>query len=84
MKANIVSPPLRTHRWELPVGLLDRADAVPAGLPRVENIERRGAVLHPSPLGEGEDVRLTGEGVAGGALMAEGRLVHLAGFAVAP
>jgi hypothetical protein len=34
-------------------------------------------------LGEGEDIRLTGEGVAGGALMVEGRVVHLAGFAVA-
>jgi hypothetical protein len=33
-------------------------------------------------LGEGEDVRLKGEGVTGGALTAGGRLVHLAGFAV--
>jgi hypothetical protein len=35
-------------------------------------------------LGEGEDIRLTGEGIAGGALAARGRVVHLAGFAVAP
>jgi len=34
-------------------------------------------------LGEGEDIRLTGEGIAGAALAAEGRVVHLAGFAVA-
>jgi hypothetical protein len=34
-------------------------------------------------LGEGEDLRLAGNGVSGGALAAEGRVVHLAGFAVA-
>ena len=34
-------------------------------------------------LGEGEDIRLTGRGVAGGALAAGGRLVHLAAFVVA-
>jgi hypothetical protein len=34
-------------------------------------------------LGEGEDIRLTGQGIAGGALAAGGRLVHLAAFAVA-
>jgi hypothetical protein len=34
-------------------------------------------------LGEGEDIRLTGERIAGGALAAQGRVVHLAGFAVA-
>ena len=33
-------------------------------------------------LGEGEDIRLSGEGVAGGALAAGGRVVHLAGFVV--
>jgi len=33
-------------------------------------------------LGEGEDIRLTGKGVAGGALVLDGRLVHLAGFQV--
>ena len=33
-------------------------------------------------LGEGEDIRLTGSAVAGGALAVDGRLVHLAGFAV--
>ena len=33
-------------------------------------------------LGEGEDIRLSGKGIAGGALAAEGRLVHLAGYAV--
>ena len=35
-------------------------------------------------LGEGEDIRITGAGVAGGALAAGGRVVHLAGFALAP
>ena len=34
-------------------------------------------------LGEGQDIRLSGERIAGGALAAEGRLVHLAGYAVA-
>ena len=34
-------------------------------------------------LGEGEDIRLSGQGVAGGALAAEGRLVHLAGYVAA-
>ena len=33
-------------------------------------------------VGEGEDIRLSGKGIAGGALMVEGRVVHLAGFAV--
>ena len=33
-------------------------------------------------LGEGEDVRLTGSGIAGGALVAGGRVVHLAGFQI--
>ena len=35
-------------------------------------------------LGEGEDIRITGEGISGGALAAGGRVVHLAGFALAP
>jgi hypothetical protein len=34
-------------------------------------------------VGEGEDIRLTGQGIAGGALAAGGRVVHLAAFAVA-
>jgi hypothetical protein len=34
-------------------------------------------------LGEGEDLRLRGQGIAGGALAAGGRLVHLAAFVVA-
>ena len=34
-------------------------------------------------LGEGEDIRLSGKGIAGGALAADGRVVHLAGYAVA-
>jgi hypothetical protein len=34
-------------------------------------------------LGEGEDIRLTGQRIAGGALAAGGRLVHLAAFVVA-
>jgi hypothetical protein len=34
-------------------------------------------------MGEGEDIRLTGDGVAGGALAANGRLIHLAAFAAA-
>jgi hypothetical protein len=34
-------------------------------------------------LGEGQDIRLNGERVAGGALWADGRVIHLAGYAVA-
>lgn len=34
-------------------------------------------------LGEGQDIRLAGNGIAGGALAAEGRLIHLAGHALA-
>ncbi len=34
-------------------------------------------------IGEGEDIRLTGQRIAGGALAAGGRLVHLAAFVVA-
>ena len=34
-------------------------------------------------LGEGEDIRLSGEGLAGGALAAAGRVVHLAAHGVA-
>lgn len=34
-------------------------------------------------LGEGEDIRLSGNGLAGGALAVSGRIIHLAAFAVA-
>jgi hypothetical protein len=34
-------------------------------------------------VGEGEDIRLSGKGIAGGALSAKGRILHLAGYAVA-
>lgn len=43
---------------------------------------RTAAVERFPALGEGEDIGLTGEGVSGGALAANGRVVHLAGFAV--
>jgi len=33
-------------------------------------------------LGEGRDIRLAGKRIAGGALVADGRLIHLAGYAV--
>jgi hypothetical protein len=43
----------------------------------------RGAAAERMPaLGEGEDVRLSGHGIAGGAIVADGRVVHLAGFRV--
>jgi len=35
------------------------------------------------PVGEGEDVRLSGKYLAGGALVADGRVVHLAAFRIA-
>lgn len=56
--------------------------------PSAEEVERflervRAAAAEPfAALGEGEDIRLSGNGVAGGALAAEGRIVHLAGYAV--
>ena len=40
------------------------------------------AVERFAALGEGEDIRLKGDGFAGGALAAGGRVVHLAGYAV--
>lgn len=46
----------------------------------LDSIRSTAAERFPA-VGEGEDIRLTGEGVSGGALMANGRLVHLAGFA---
>jgi len=48
----------------------------------LDSIRSAAAERFPA-LGEGEDIRLTGEGVSGGALAANGRVVHLAGFAVA-
>jgi len=61
----------------------DKALAPPAG--EVERflarIQAAGAERFAA-LGEGEDIRLSGVGVAGGALAAGGRVVHLAGFAV--
>jgi hypothetical protein len=65
--------------------LVREADAAaPAESAAREFIDRMiaaAAQKYPA-LAEGEDVRLTGEGIAGGALVAEGRVVHLAGFAV--
>ena len=54
--------------------------AVRSFLDRLRNAE---AERFPA-LGEGEDIRLTGNGVAGGALAVDGRLVHLAGFCIDP
>lgn len=48
----------------------------------LDSIRSAAAERFPA-VGEGEDIRLTGEGVSGGALAANGRVVHLAGFAVA-
>ena len=48
-------------------------------------LERVGAAAGErfAALGEGEDIRLSGEGLAGGALAAGGRVVHLAAHGVA-
>jgi hypothetical protein len=57
--------------------------------PEAEAVERFPACLQAAAaeryvaLGEGEDIRLSGNGVKGGALAVGDRLVHLAGFAVA-
>lgn len=47
----------------------------------LDSIRSAAAERFPA-VGEGEDIRLTGEGISGGALAANGRVVHLAGFAV--
>jgi hypothetical protein len=41
---------------------------------------RAAAAERFSALGEGEDLRLSGEGITGAALTASGRMVHLAGY----
>lgn len=48
----------------------------------LQNCQRADAAVFPS-LGEGEDVRLTGHGLAGGALVARDRVIHLCAFRVA-
>jgi len=44
---------------------------------------RAAAAQRFKAVGEGDDIRLSGEGIAGGALEAGGRIIHLAGFEVA-
>ena len=44
---------------------------------------RQASIETFAALGEGEDIRLAGERLSGGALAAGGRIVHLAGFAAA-
>jgi hypothetical protein len=44
---------------------------------------KAGAAERFDALGEGQDIRLKGKGVSGGALAAGGRVVHLAGYATA-
>jgi hypothetical protein len=45
----------------------------------------RAAALEQYPaIGEGADLRISGEQLAGGALAADGHVVHLAGFQVEP
>ncbi|HSD60205.1 MAG TPA: DUF6569 family protein [Burkholderiales bacterium] len=63
------------------------APGVPVGLEQVRAFLRRmeqTAVRRVNALGEGEDLRLSGEGLEGGALYAEGRIVHLCAFDVEP
>ncbi len=45
---------------------------------------RQAGVEPFAALGEGEDLRLSGEALAGGALVAEDRVVHLAAFNLDP
>jgi hypothetical protein len=47
----------------------------------LERLQTAAAERFPA-LGEGEDIRLSGKGIKGGALAAGGRVIHLAGFAV--
>ena len=70
---------------------LETAERTPSGqrlVPPAKEVERflerlqAAAAETFAALGEGEDIRLSGQGVKGGALAAGGRLVHLAGFAV--
>jgi hypothetical protein len=48
----------------------------------IERMKAAAVQQYPA-IAEGEDLRLTGKGLAGGALVAEGRVVHLAAFEVA-
>ena len=69
---------------------LDAIERAPAELPAPPERDARAfldlvAATHGErfkALGEGEDIRLTGQSIAGGALAAGGRLVHLAAFVV--
>lgn len=69
------------------VDALEQAHDAPAPSEAVvrQFIERmKAAVVRQYPaIAEGEDLRLTGERLAGGALVADGRVVHLAAFEVA-
>jgi hypothetical protein len=59
----------------------DAADVETAVAGFLGQLKAAAATEYPA-IGEGTDVRLAGEGLAAGALVAEGRVVHLAGFRV--
>jgi hypothetical protein len=61
---------------EAPADTVPSLEEVRAFLKRMQ----QAAAERFAALGEGEDLRLTGEKLAGGALLAEGRVVHLAAF----
>ena len=59
----------------------DKDVAVPDTGEFLESIKNVGTERFDA-LGEGEDLRLSGQALAGGALLAEDRIVHLAAFAI--
>jgi ARG/rhodanese/phosphatase superfamily protein len=63
------------------------ASGAAVGLEQVQAFLQRmeqAVVQRVNALGEGEDLRLSGEGLEGGALYAEGRIIHLCAFDVEP
>ena len=61
------------------VAMTAPGDEVPDPRPFLAQLMAATATAHPA-VGEGQDWRLSGEGVTGGALVARGRLVHLCAF----
>jgi hypothetical protein len=61
---------------ELVASVAPQSEAAQQFLQRIQNSPRQ---FYPA-LGEGEDVRFIANTVSGGALIADGRVVHLAAF----
>ena len=67
--------------------LADKGNGKQTALPEIESFMegvKQANAERFAALGEGDDLRLTGESLAGGALVAEERVVHLAAFNLDP